>query len=100
MKAGKMVTAGVLAAMCSACVPVDEGRIVAAKGYDIPKSGETIPIMGRTFYGSIGTGSMPLIKEQPGLAGSGRRANGCRSDRTAPGSQATDGRTSPAPAAL
>ena len=68
MKVGKVVTAGVLVAVCSACVPEDEGRIVAAKGYGIPKSGEAIPIMGRTFYGSMGCGAMPILKEQPGLA--------------------------------
>ena len=49
-------SAVLLAAVCAACTPEDKDRIVVAKGYDVPKAWEPIPIMGRTFYSHASSG--------------------------------------------
>ena len=63
MKAGKMLTAGALSVLCAACVPVDEGRIVAAKHFDAPKEWAPIPVMGRTLYNHGGAGSLQKLAD-------------------------------------
>ena len=69
MNAGrKMLTAGALATLCAACVPVDEGRIVAAKHFDAPKEWAPIPVMGRDLYLLYGKGYAKINRDNPGLA--------------------------------
>jgi len=65
-----MTAAVVVAALCAACTPEEKGRIVVAKGYDVPKAWEPIPVMGRTFYSTLeyNAGERELLKVRPDLA--------------------------------
>ena len=46
----------VIALVASAASAAESGRLVVAKGYDVPKAWEPIPIMGRTFYSHASSG--------------------------------------------
>ena len=68
---GKILLGAALAAiLMTGCEPKESGRLVVAKGYDVPKAWEPIPIMGRTFYSHASSGHAfeEIHKRFPNLA--------------------------------